>query len=91
MKENENDSKKASRLITAVLDGSLTAEDALASWPAMSESSSKVLKNAYHLMHHYFADSDIRARDEEYATYQRCALEKCVGTLSSEQPDRNRT
>ena len=81
MNNNKDDLAKASRLIQAVLDSSLTSEAALASWPVTSKGSDKMLKSAYHLLHHYFADEDIRGRDLKYSASQRGALEKCAEDL----------
>lgn len=84
MKEKRQDLNKASQLIAAVLDNELTAEAALAQWPEVDERSSKVLQGAYHFMHHYLSDDDIRERDAKYGMAQRKALQEFMDELSAE-------
>jgi hypothetical protein len=58
-------------LLDAVADGAMSASQALARWPAVSD---RLLKIARHEVTHVENDVDIRDRDPEYARYQRDSL-----------------
>ena len=79
----------ASDSLRRVLENTLSAEAALAQWPVMTKSSDKLLKDAYHLLHHFVSDEDIRLRDARYNASQRRALEKCAEDLLAESAKRN--
>jgi len=83
MNQSQNDLRKASQLIIGVLDDPLNIGAALAQWPKTDEGSEKALKNAYHFLHHYLADEDIRKRDAGYANRQRETLKHFADELSA--------
>lgn len=84
MSLQESDNQKAISLLKAVLYENLSAEDALAKWPTVEKTSSKAMKNSYHQLYHYLADADIRAKEPEYAKYQRTGLQRCLDDLLAE-------
>ena len=69
---------KRMRVIVSLLEGvandEISTEEALRKWPNIDEEEDKLLTAAWHDLSHFQADSDIRARDEAYATYQRNLL-----------------
>jgi hypothetical protein len=58
-------------LLDAVADGAISASQALARWPTVSD---RRLKIARHEVTHVENDIDIRERDPDYARYQRDSL-----------------
>jgi hypothetical protein len=60
----------------AILSGEMTAEDGLAVANTLGAfpKHDKVLGDAYHFLHHYYSDDDIRAKYASYAAEQRKAL-----------------
>lgn len=83
MNEDKHTLQMASDALRRVLSNTLTAENALAQWPVMSKSSDKRLRDAYHLLHHFASDEDIRTKDARYNASQRAALEKCAEALTA--------
>ena len=49
----------------------MSASDGLRKWPVHTKSSLPELDQGLHSLIHFQSDADIRARDEEYAEYQR--------------------
>jgi hypothetical protein len=73
-------------LIERVLDGELSASDALAAvdaLPGIAEGDC-VFDDAWHALTHFQADEDIRARDSGYAAYQRKDLTDWVQQLRAQ-------
>jgi hypothetical protein len=68
-------------LLSKVLDGQMSPEVALDSWPVAEESDDKVIKKAWHILCHYSIDDDIRARDKSYEASQRHAIEESIAAL----------
>ena len=62
------------RILENVLAGDMSADDALIAWPSVEDELDEVLIGAWHELTHYAADADIRAKDQEYAEYQRNRL-----------------
>ena len=78
-----SDCEKGSTLLKRVLENTLSAEVALADWPTMHRECEAALGNAYHQLHHYLADVDIRQRDPEYAQVQKKILQDCLDELAA--------
>lgn len=70
-------------LIERVLDAELSASDALAAADALPDIAERdrVFDDAWHALVHFQADEDIRARDSDYAAYQRSDLADWVQRL----------
>lgn len=73
-------------LIERVLDGELSASDALAAASNLpdTEERDRVFDDAWHALTHFSADDDIRARDSDYAAYQRSGLTNWVQQLRAQ-------
>jgi hypothetical protein len=83
----KEDREKAISLLKAVLANQLSAETALSEWPVSTThgtTDTEAMANAYHQMHHYFADEDTRAREPEYAKYQQGIMQECLNDLLAE-------
>lgn len=72
-------SRRAAELLEAVVAGQLEAATAIAQWPDPEQGG--VVGEALHLLHHFAADGDIRARDESYAAAQRSRLMEAARRL----------
>ena len=58
-----------------VIDGSMSAEDALSNWPNIDDPTDSILmQNAWHSLYHYYTDDDIRAKEPEYEASQLAQL-----------------
>ena len=76
-------------LLSKVLTGEITPEDALESWPTeegedqrpLSKKNAKILGNAWHAIYHYSMDDDIRAKDASYGDRQRRDIEGIIVAL----------
>ena len=75
------------RILENVLAGDMSADDALIAWPSVEDELDEVLIGAWHELTHYAADADIRAKDLEYAEYQRNRLEAYAHKLSGESKE----
>ena len=78
--------KHLAALIERVLDGQLSASDAIAAaeaLPGVAERD-RVFDDAWHALTHFQADEDIRARDSDYAAYQRGDLVDWVQLLRAQ-------
>jgi hypothetical protein len=68
-------------LISKVLDGVLSPEEALDIWPADEPTDTKLMKNAWHLLYHYYTDDDIRLKEPAYEARQKDALRNMIDHL----------
>lgn len=75
---------EVAELLCKVLAGSVSADDALAAWPAVDQGEDKLIRRAWHSLYHYSVDDDIRAKDESYAIYQRTKLQELITALKKE-------
>jgi len=73
--------KSIVELLSDIVSNRLTAEEALKRWPNVEED---LLSVAWHHLYHFSADEDIRARDQEYATYQINLLKECILEIKKE-------
>jgi hypothetical protein len=75
--------KKIIEILSKVLAGAITPDQALKSWPGEDKADDKLMRNAWHTLYHYMIDDDIRAKDESYGTRQRQAIEDIVSALKA--------
>jgi hypothetical protein len=73
--------QKIIEILSKVLAGEITPDQALKSWPGEDKTDDILLRNAWHTLYHYAMDDDIRARDQAYAVRQRQAIEEIVTAL----------
>jgi len=67
--EINREARRASAdLLNAVLEGNISAEDAIEKWPL--DSDDKLVEQVYCLLHHIRDDEDIRSKDKRYADWQ---------------------
>ncbi len=67
--------RKITELLEGVANGSLEAQAAIDdNWREFEEEPDKIVTSAFHELHHYAADADIREQDAEYARVQRETL-----------------
>lgn len=71
-------------ILEKVLAGDMSADDALIEWSDIDDESNEIMIGAWHELTHYAADADIRAKDTEYAEYQREQLKTYASRLSSQ-------
>lgn len=74
----------AASILQHVVDGTLSAKDAIEQWP--ESSTDKRLVIGLHALHHYRDDSDIREYDEAYSQMQRKAIAVLAKVLSNDEP-----
>jgi hypothetical protein len=63
-------------LLEKVANGDMTASEALIAWPDVEKKEGRELGLAWHELHHFLADDDIRKKDIKYDKYQRALLLK---------------
>jgi hypothetical protein len=76
-------------LLSKVLTGELTPEEALESWPTeeggderpFNREHAKFLGNAWHAIYHYSIDDDIRLKDPSYGDRQRQDITQIIVAL----------
>ena len=68
-------------LLSEVLDGALSPEKALDSWPPDESTDTNLIKNAWHLLYHYYTDDDIRLKEPDYEERQRHAISTMIQYL----------
>lgn len=68
-------------LLESVLKGKLNPADALREWPDIDNETDKVICNAWHELHHFYADEDIRIKDADYDKYQRDLLRSYISDI----------
>ena len=72
-------------LLSKVLQQTLSPEEALDSWPNIDcPSDSRLMRNAWHALSHYYTDEDIRINDPGYDKHQRMALVAILEELRKE-------
>ncbi len=72
------------QLIEAVLNGSLSPEEALERWPLPIDSTAHTLTVAWTHLEHFRDDHDLHERDVEYAQARRLDLSRLADKLRSE-------
>ncbi len=73
--------RKIIEVLSKLLMGEITPDEALISWQGEDKTDDKLLSNAWHTLYHYAIDDDIRARDQAYAVRQRQAIEEIITAL----------
>jgi hypothetical protein len=67
-KINREARRSAADLLQAVLEGNISAADAIEKWP--SDYSDKLVNKVCNLLYHFRDDEDIRSKDKRYADWQ---------------------
>ena len=70
-------------ILERVLSDEISANEALAEWPSIDEETVDLIAKAWHELTQFAADADLRARDSEYAQYQRDQLLNYLDRLKS--------
>lgn len=70
-------------ILEEVLSGKLDPDDAITAWPSVDDEGIPELRRAWEQLQHFAIDSDIRARDEEFAHAQREKLGRCLDDLAA--------
>lgn len=78
-RENRN---SAAELIDKMLEGSISAQEAIDKWP--TDPDDNLLGQVQGLLYHYRDDDDIRAKDERYAKWQEDDFRQMAQRLMSE-------
>ena len=79
--QEEHPSRVCAGLLRSTAEGTVAAEAALERWPKDARTGEPIFGDAWHVLYHFAADSDIRARDTSYAVYQRTLLESTADEL----------
>lgn len=76
---------KVVHFIEMILQGEMSLDEVLSSWPAEEEYlADPLLCEAYHALQHFAADEDIRHKDPQYAEWQINELKEIVRRLEAE-------
>jgi hypothetical protein len=70
-------------LLEAVASGTVSSTEALSVWGDVESDDDAVLGTAWHVLHHFDTDADIRARDQAYDLEMRGTLERTANTIRS--------
>jgi hypothetical protein len=70
----------AVRLLDRVVAGEVEADAALVSWTNIDEEPDDLLAAAWHQLHHYANDVDLR-RDAKYENLQKAALSRSIAKI----------
>ena len=69
-------------LLSRFLEGRISSRRALDLWPNIDNpADSKLMKNAWHSLHHYDTDDDIRSREPLYEARQKADLRAMLDQL----------
>lgn len=69
-------------LLESVLKNKLNPVDALREWPDnIDNETDEVIRKAWHELHHFYADGDIRIKDANYDKYQRGLLRSYISDI----------
>jgi hypothetical protein len=69
-------------LLTQLREGKITIDELFHRWP--HQANDLVLERVRCLLDHYAADADIRAKDPDYAEWQKTQLEEYIGDLEND-------
>ena len=62
-------------ILSKVLDGSMSPENALTAWPNIDDpTDERLMRNAWHALYDFSMDQDLRAREPEYEASRLAVL-----------------
>lgn len=84
MENRSEDRKRIAAVLRNILEGAISPQEALNSWPDLEEDPS--ISAAKHAIEHFVADEDIRLKDKSYAAQQLSQLKGFQDLLGQGNP-----